>query len=166
MSRLFGLTMLFVCVLVMATALHAADRVAVAVPAKTAPTIDGKLNDACWKDAAVMGDFLLDSGRGIAPDETTVRILFDKDNLYLGVTCSESDWDTVAARIDQHDGPLYSDDDLEIFFDTNRDRRTFMQFTLNTLGTKGEALFGKAKRNTEDTEDTPQKGSGNADAEN
>ena len=117
-------------------------RVGVCTPAKTPPAIDGKLDDACWKSAGVVTDFLLDSGKGISTDPTIARICFDRNNLYIGLECYESRWNTVKATKTLHDSAIDSDDDIEIFFDTNSDRSTYYQFLFNTLGTKSELLSG------------------------
>ena len=119
-------------------------RVAVCTPAKQAPVINGKLDDACWKTAGVVTDFLLDSGKGIARDETEARLCFDAKSLYIGITCHESDMKRVKATKVEPDTDISSDDDIEIFFDANEDRRTFHHFMFNTLGTKTEMLNGGA----------------------
>ena len=80
--------LLVVCLVVTAVASARSARVGECTPASSAPKLDGKLDDECWKSAAVMTDFLLDSGRGIAADATIVRACFDKDNLDLGIECT------------------------------------------------------------------------------
>ena len=130
------------CVLIAASTWGISPRVAVCTPAETPPVLDGKLDDPCWKTAGVAADFLLDSGKGIASDRTTARLCFDRENLYIGITCPEDDWGKVKATVREHDGPIDSDDDIEIFFDTNEDRKTYYQFMLNTLGTQSDILNG------------------------
>ena len=89
-----------------------------------------------------MGDFLLDSGKGLASDPTEARLCFDRNNLYIGIECAESDMDRIKATETVADTDISSDDDIEIFFDGNEDRRTFHHFMFNTLGTKTEILNG------------------------
>ena len=134
--------LLVVCLVVTAVASARSARVGECTPASSAPKLDGKLDDECWKSAAVMTDFLLDSGRGIAADATIVRACFDKDNLYLGIECIESNMAGIKASQTKHDGPIDSDDDIELFLDTVGDGRAYYQFMFNTLGTKGELLTG------------------------
>ena len=143
-TRIAALASLVIVVLVAAPAWALSPRVAVCTPAAAAPAMDGKLDDACWKSAGVATDFLLDSGKGLPADRTTVRLCFDKDNLYFGLECMESDWKTVKAGIAEHDASVDSDDDIEIFFDTTRERRGYHQLLFNTLGTKTELLNGSA----------------------
>ncbi|MFB3891395.1 MAG: sugar-binding protein [Phycisphaerae bacterium] len=117
-------------------------RVAECTPAASAPKIDGKLDDDCWKTAPVMTDFLLDSGQGIAPDATAVKACFDKDNLYLGIDCPESDMSAIKATVKQDGGEIYVDDDIEIFFDPANDKKTCYQLAFNTLAARSQTLNG------------------------
>jgi len=62
---------------------------AVVVRARTAPTLDGKLDDAVWNAAPRAGRFVV-SGRGSPlPDnrQTSFRCLYDDHNLYLALRC-------------------------------------------------------------------------------
>jgi len=113
------------CLIALSPAWSVSPRVAVCTPAKTAPVIDGKLDDACWQTAGVVTDFLLDSGKGLASDPAEARLCFDRNNLYIGVTCFESDMGRIKAARTEADTDVSSDDDVEIFFDGNEDRRTF-----------------------------------------
>jgi len=56
--------LLAVCVAATVVASDRSARLGECTPASSAPKLDGKLDDECWKSAAVMTDFLLDSGRG------------------------------------------------------------------------------------------------------
>jgi len=54
-----------------------------------APVLDGLLNEQAWKDAAVAGEFVQkDPNEGMpATERTEVRVLYDSENLYFGVSC-------------------------------------------------------------------------------
>ncbi len=131
-----------VLVLLASSAWGISPRVAVCTPAAAAPVIDGKLNDACWKTAGVATDFLLDSGEGLPANRTTAKLCFDKDFLYIGVEGMENDWDTVKSLIRDHDGHVDQDDDIEIFFDPACDRKSYMHFMFNMLGTRADLMNG------------------------
>ena len=126
------------------TAWGLSPRVAVCTPAGAPPKLDGKLDDACWQTAGAATDFLLDSGKGFPSDRTTARLCFDGDFLYVGLECMESDYGSVKALVRNHDGSVDSDDDIEIFLDTSRDRRSFHQFLFNTVEARGDLLSGNA----------------------
>lgn len=130
------------CLAIASVATARTARVGECTPAASAPKLDGKLGDDCWKSASTITDFLLDSGRGLASDTTIVRACFDGENLYLGIECLESNMAGVKAAETKHDSPIYGDDDIELFFDTLGDGRAYYQFLFNTLGTKGESLTG------------------------
>ncbi|MEM8528209.1 MAG: DUF5916 domain-containing protein [Bacteroidota bacterium] len=54
--------------------------------------IDGKLDEAAWKDAKVIEDFYKMEPRqgGSYLYDTEVKLLFDEKNLYVGVFCADS----------------------------------------------------------------------------
>src|SRR5687768_8042827 len=55
-------------------------------------SVDGKLNEPAWQQAAVIKDFFRMEPRqgGKYSHETFVQVLFDKKNLYFGVFCKDS----------------------------------------------------------------------------
>src|SRR5689334_18618392 len=55
-------------------------------------TVDGKLNEPAWSDAPTAGNFIQAEPREGEPsvEDTEVRILYDKENLYLGVYAHDS----------------------------------------------------------------------------
>jgi pectate lyase len=104
--------------------------------AKTPPTIDGRLDDECWKNAPKLTGFIdRETGEDAAP-QTTVRVAWDRQNLYLAIRCDDPKPSEIKANIKQHDGRVYQDDGMEIFLDTNFDRRTIYQLGFNALGTR------------------------------
>jgi len=58
-----------------------------------APAIDGKLDEAVWKDAIALGPFVayVEAPRYDLGAKTTARALYDRDNLYVAFECKESD---------------------------------------------------------------------------
>lgn len=99
-----------------------------------APRIDGLLGDAAWKDAAVAYDFKVVTGELPADQPGQVRFGYDEEHLYLGITCLDDDLPGVWADVTQRDGPINRDDSVEIFIDTNLDRKTYFQFMINANG--------------------------------
>jgi hypothetical protein len=65
----------------------------VRIPASEAPTIDGALDDPAWKKAAVIGElYQVEPKEGQPADERTiVRMLYDENNLYFGITCYDKE---------------------------------------------------------------------------
>jgi hypothetical protein len=69
--------------------------------ADTPPVIDGKMDDSCWKQAEVAGDFfkhgfckIRDDKKGVPPrphNQTEVRVAYDAENIYIFYKLLESD---------------------------------------------------------------------------
>ena len=87
-----------------------------AVRTSQAPELDGTLNDACWAQAGVAGDFVLYGGKGYATEKTEARLLWDDGNLYIGMRCLDSDITKLRQSITGPDGRVFTEDCVEIFF--------------------------------------------------
>ena len=100
------------------------------------PAIDGVLDDPCWQEAAAAAEFveLGSSGYGLAPKQTTVKVAYDQNALYIGANCYEPDMDSILANVKTRDGAVFDDDCLEISLDTDSDRATFVHYGFNALG--------------------------------
>ena len=74
--------------------------------------VDGKLDDKAWQVAdAIELIFPWDSQTG-AKQKTTVRLLWDDQNLYIGYDCEDAD---ITAQFTERDDPTYRDDAVEAF---------------------------------------------------
>jgi len=105
-------------------------------------TLDGRLDEPFWSRAVPGSDFIQvdpDNGRP-ATEKTEVRIAFDADALYLGITCYDSEPDRWIAYQRRRDEGLWSDDRIQIIIDTFLDARTGYYFELNPLGAMQDAL--------------------------
>lgn len=100
-----------------------------------APTIDGKLTEACWKEAASTGTFWKLKGPTEDLQQTSFQICYDEQNLYLAVTCLEKDLQGLQAEVRiEDDATVMGDDAVEIFLQpTDKD---YYQFSANSLGTR------------------------------
>jgi len=106
-------------------------------PARTPPTIDGKLDDACWRGAAEIAPFfLLGGGGATSAVRTTAWICQDDDALYVAFKCSEPQPSKIKARHREHDAPIHSDDCVEVFLSTRDDENAYFHFSVNALGTR------------------------------
>ena len=94
-------------------------------------TIDGKLNDPAWKDAAVVEfQFPWDFQTG-AKQKTVARLLWDDENLYVGYDAEDSD---VVAHYDKRDDPTYKDDAVELFIFPGKNRNLYYGLEMNARG--------------------------------
>lgn len=87
---------LVACVVIPTNQALAQDQIGIypVTRASAAPVIDGRLDDAVWRSAVVQHMVEHDKG-GPAPLETTVRLLWDDDYLYIGFYGADKDvWTT------------------------------------------------------------------------
>ena len=106
--------------------------------------LDGMLDEAVWMRAVPATNFIQrdpDSGQR-ATESTEVRIIFNADSLYLGVTCFDSEPDKLIANQMARDGNMGGDDEFQWVFDTFLDGRTGYFFEMNPRGAMGDALQG------------------------
>jgi hypothetical protein len=115
-----------------------------------APVIDGKLDDAVWQQAAVLGDFFQsnpDEGQP-ATQRTEVRLGYDAQNLYFGIRCYDSAPDKIIAPVMQRDGDLSVDDSIWIVLDTFHDRRNGFLFVTNPRGAMVDGIVRNEGQDT------------------
>jgi hypothetical protein len=90
-----------------------------------APKLDGTLDDPLWQQASPISNFLQrEPYEGQAATETTeVRIVYDKHQVYFGITCFDSDPKGIVATELRRDVSQELDDYFEIIIDSSHDRR-------------------------------------------
>lgn len=97
--------------------------------------VDGKLDEKAWDSAMAFDDFVLFSRRGKtgASGGTSVKMLSDDQNLYLGVVCREPE--KIHAVI-KSDGTkkIWDDDVLEFFFVNPERPGAYRQFCISAGG--------------------------------
>jgi len=110
-----------------------------AIRIDTPPKIDGYLEAEIWKLAPAATNFIQkqpDEGKP-ATENTEVRILYDSENLYIGVMCYDSEPEKIIANEKRRDSKnIYQNDHFQIMFDTFHDRRNGYVFVINPLGAK------------------------------
>lgn len=114
-----------------------------AVHTDSPPVIDGILDETCWDDAAVITEFTqVSPNEGDAPSQLTkVHLLYDSDNIYVGVMCYDDNTTNIMASQMQRDARLGSDDSIAISFDTYHDHRNGYFFQTNPLGAKRDGMI-------------------------
>jgi len=109
----------------------------VAVKTNSPPKIDGRLDDSCWRLTHSSTGFIqLDPEEGEpAREQTIVRVLYDEDNLYFGIECSDSEPERIDARMAPRDGLVYPGDMIGLVLDTYHDHQNAYGFYTNPYGT-------------------------------
>jgi hypothetical protein len=109
--------------------------------ATATPTLDGRLDDAVWKEADLLR---IDGSNANGSDVTVgaeVRLLHDARNLYVGVRCADPLADRIADKLRTRNSGVWSENDLELFLDPDAQGRRCYQFVINSLGTIFERQY-------------------------
>jgi hypothetical protein len=112
------------------------------------PTVDGRLDDAAWQGAPVVSGFRQrDPQEGDdATEVTTVRIVYDQSNLYIGALLADAAPAEIRASELRRDNTLESDDTFSVLLDTYHDHRNAFVFRVNPRGTRFDALVRNESR--------------------
>jgi len=101
--------------------------------------LDGRLDDPVWIEAETAAGFRVwDPNRGeITSEETTFKIAYDKEAIYVGVACWENDIDNVADKLCRRD-QISSSDFIGVYIDPYYDKTTAFNFMVNPSGVLGD----------------------------
>jgi len=106
------------------------------------PVIDGDLSDPCWQKAAKVSGFstIITVGGMIITDslasiQTTVRIGYNKDNLYFGFECLEPEPGKILTKGEKRDD-INDDDHIEIFLQPDLSVPEYDQLGVNARGSE------------------------------
>ncbi|MCA8976142.1 MAG: carbohydrate binding family 9 domain-containing protein [Planctomycetes bacterium] len=112
------------------------------VETAAAPRLDGRLDEACWRDAPSIGDLVtVEPWEGRAPTQrTVVKLLHDSRHLYIGLYCFDDEPQHIRATQRSRDARLDPDDRVEILLDPFQNRRTAYFFQIGAGGSIGDAL--------------------------
>jgi len=137
------------------TATHEQVRTAQAARVDRSPRLDGTLDDALWQLATPIDNFLQrEPFEGQTPTEQTeVRILYSRHEVYFGIRCFDSDPTRIVATELRRDVSQELDDYFEIVVDSAHNRRNAYVFQINPLGTQRDALITEEQRTDSGTGD-------------
>jgi hypothetical protein len=94
--------------------------------------IDGKLDEAAWKDAPTTGLFVNTITGGEAPHRTEAKILWDKDNVYFGFENADTD---VWSNLTKRDDKLWTQEMVEVMIDADRNGKSYVELQVAPNGT-------------------------------
>src|SRR4029453_19338143 len=81
-----------------------------------------------------------------ASERTDVRLVFDRDALYIGVLCHDATADAQIINEIRKDFPAGDQDTFEVILDTFSDRRNGFVFVTNAVGAKSDAQIANEGR--------------------
>jgi hypothetical protein len=97
-----------------------------------APTLDGKLADACWQRAPVVSGFTRYNKPERMDVQTSFRVGYDDAHLYFGVHCDEPNAKRLSPTAAGRDtGQVFRGETVEIFVDPRHDHENYHQFAVN-----------------------------------
>lgn len=111
--------------------------------------LDGRFEEPFWERAVPATDFVMqDPVLGGTPTERTeVRIAYDQDNLYMGVTAYDSEPDRLLGNTMKRDEFLGADDRFMWTMDTFLDQQSGYFFEMNPSGLMADAVMGPGGTN-------------------
>ena len=106
------------------------------------PTVDGRLDDAVWRDAVLITDFTQTNPiEGAPPTERTEAwIAYDADHLYFAFYAHYTDPSQMRANRADRDR-FWRDDWIAVMFDTFLDQQRAYRFSVNAYGNQGDAII-------------------------
>jgi hypothetical protein len=123
-------------------------RTVTAVETHGSITLDGALDEDAWRLAEPATDFVQAEPHEGQPasEPTDVRLVFDRDALFIGVDCrDETDARTIINDI-RKDFPAGDQDTFEVILDTFGDRRNGFVFVTNAVGAKSDTQIANEGR--------------------
>jgi len=116
-----------------------------AMPFSGSIRLDGRLDDAGWRQASLVATLVQQSPQPGAPTpyQTTVRVLITADEIYFGFDCIDPEPSKIAVHTMQRDGNLEGDDSVAVVLDTYGDKRTGYFFRVNAAGARADGLVSE-----------------------
>lgn len=142
MKRLLAFSYILLLAFATAAGQTAEKRHYKATEIEISPVINGILDEDAWQKVGIWEDGFTQNrpynGRP-ATQKTEFKILFDKDNLYVGIKAYDTSPDSIVNRLtrrDQADGDL-----VGIIIDSFHDLRTGFLFGVSSAGVKYDQVF-------------------------
>ena len=101
--------------------------------------IDGRIDEAAWHEANPITTFQVYRPEGaVNRSPTEVRMLWDSENLYVAITCTDAD---IRSHSAEPDGELWFGDVGELFLKPDRDSSVYFEFLAAPNGTLYDARY-------------------------
>jgi hypothetical protein len=108
------------------------------------PTIDGRLDDEAWTNAAKVDELFQrepDPGQPVS-EKTIFYVCYDASHLYVGIKCFD-DPKKITAKEMARDVSLGNDDRIQVILDTYLDHRNGYWFQIGPRGSIGDATISE-----------------------
>ena len=134
--------------LIARAAVAADPRIATIVEMRTPITLDGVLDEEVWQTAEAATDFVQAEPHEGQPatERTEVRLLYNRDALYVGVRCFDASPSALIVNDIRKDFTPGEQDTFELLLDTFADRRNGFVFAINPAGAKSDTQIANEGR--------------------
>ena len=124
-----------------------ARRKAIALAVAKGPRIDGRLDDAAWKDAIPVDGFIQRDPDYWMPstERTVAKVVYDDKSVYFAFECFMSEHHKLVANM-RRDSDIWGDDNGQLLLDTYNDRQTGFFFFINPLGAQRDLMLSNEGR--------------------
>ncbi len=96
--------------------------------------IDGKIDEAEWGMATAVTGFVALGGKVAADPQTSVKMLYDEDNIYLAVEAMEPMPGRMTIRKTGRDDSVWNDSSIEFFINAPGMNDKYVQIVVNPKG--------------------------------
>jgi hypothetical protein len=109
------------------------------------PIIDGVINEPVWQAAKWTESFVDIEGRSKPKPklDTKVKMLWDDKYFYIAARIYDKQ---IWANVKKSEGPIFEDNDLEVYIDPDGDAHNYMELEINALGTISDMFMDKPYR--------------------
>ena len=94
--------------------------------------IDGRLDEAAWHKAPLVGDFVNNSDGSQSTYKTEARALYDDNFIYFAFRCMD---DNIWATMKRRDEHLWEEEVVEVFLQGDPNQPSYIELEVNPLGT-------------------------------
>jgi len=105
------------------------------------PVLDGKLDEACWKQAPEFTRYRVRTKlpKGKAAQKTSLKIVWGDRGIYFGITNYEKKLDALKVSVrTRNGGYIWADDSAELYIDPTATGYTMFKFDINSVGAIGD----------------------------
>ncbi|MEK7400829.1 MAG: DUF5916 domain-containing protein [Gemmatimonadota bacterium] len=111
--------------------------------AQTAPVVDGRADEAVWRDAPVASAFTVfrPTEGGTPTYKTEVRVVYDARTLFVLVRAFDPHPDSIVGVLTRRDNVGPPSDVIQLDLDTYHDGRNGYEYVVNPAGVKSDFLI-------------------------
>ncbi|MHB8997822.1 MAG: sugar-binding protein [Armatimonadota bacterium] len=108
-----------------------------------APKVDGVLDDAAWKDAAQLPNFVgyFGSTEDDIKAKTNAMVTYDQSNLYIAIRADEPEVSQMQIMGSQHDDSVWMGDSVDVFLTRHPSGTPYYHFILSPGNVQWDAEF-------------------------